>query len=185
MFTIWDGQDHYLVNRTGNNDVSSSNELRPPPQYSGNEISMEISSPILLFEAETLHVSRFKLASESIIPLDRRYSHIVPKHVVDTITPIGGKYSPLVSRVESSITGTVFAAPRSIEQDFRNDSFILVRLSRSSRNAVSSYPGDYWTSVNVLLIQWTGEYAERIVVGRINLDAWEEAAPTKQLVKLM
>ncbi len=69
----------------------------------------------------------------------------------------------------------------------------LVLLSQSGSNTpMDGYyePNiDEWDDyrecmLNVMLIRWRGEFAERITIGRMHKSAWNEASPKKKLIRL-
>lgn len=41
-----------------------------------------------------------------------------------------------------------------------------------------------WTMLNVMLIKWVGEHAERVAVGRIHEDAWAAGEPVRREIVL-
>ena len=41
-----------------------------------------------------------------------------------------------------------------------------------------------WCMFNVMLVEWEGEVAYRLGVGRVHLDAWAQAHPKLKVVKL-
>lgn len=44
---------------------------------------------------------------------------------------------------------------------------------------------DGYNFVNVLLIHWTGPYAERLAVGQIHINAWKALPSEKELIRLI
>ena len=44
-------------------------------------------------------------------------------------------------------------------------------------------PTEDW-SMNIMLVEWKGEYAERVAVGQIHADAWERSSPQRRFVRL-
>jgi hypothetical protein len=41
-----------------------------------------------------------------------------------------------------------------------------------------------WKVLNVMLIRWVGEYAERVAIARIHEDAWDQLGPVKKEIVL-
>lgn len=46
------------------------------------------------------------------------------------------------------------------------------------------FPMYTWCLLNVMLVDWEGDYAERIAVGQLHADAWQAATPTTELIQL-
>lgn len=46
------------------------------------------------------------------------------------------------------------------------------------------YPLTEDWSMNVMLVQWKGEYAKRVAIGQIHADAWERSNPRRKFVRL-
>ena len=44
-------------------------------------------------------------------------------------------------------------------------------------------PTEDW-SMNIMLVEWKGDYAERVAVGQIHADAWEISSPQRRFVRL-
>lgn len=77
--------------------------------------------------------------------------------------------------------------------DVKDELTELVLLSQSGSNTpVDGYyePNiDEWDDyrecmLNVMLIRWRGEFAERITIGRMHESAWNAASPKKKLIRL-
>jgi hypothetical protein len=50
---------------------------------------------------------------------------------------------------------------------------------------INIYVKENWCLLNVMLVEWFGEYAERIGVGVVHKEAWKQKTPTQKLVKFV
>jgi hypothetical protein len=191
-YSIMDGNSHYPVVRTArkepgvHGDKQFSDGLSSHPRGSLSKLQC----PVLLFEAETILANHFT-SFESRDNFSHLFLSLADEVSPSSLSKNQGrnrdyKLNILAWRFnETQVLGTVFLPPERLLLAFQNSSYSFVRVSRSSRDAVSSYPKDFFCSVNVLLIQRKGEYAERVAVGRVDMEAWKELSPVKQLVRLM
>lgn len=209
-YSIVDGNNHYPVVRTArkelgvHDDKQFSDGLSSHPRGSLSKLQC----PVLLFEAEMILANRFNLSRNTSTGSQHNFSQFILS-LADEVSLSSLSNSPRRHAIpdvshknrgrnrddklnilawtfnETKILGTVFLPPERLLLAFQNSSYSFVRVSRSSRDAVSSYPKDFFCSVNVLLIQRKGEYAERVAVGRVDMEAWKELSPVKQLVRLM
>jgi hypothetical protein len=192
-FAIMDGFSNYSVTRGPNEDFEVSTSKNPADNQLLSRVgkTLDLKCPLLLliFEAETVFANVFARSSSTHIESRNNCSQIVFRPVVDFKA---GKsvlkmedILRLLRAPEEKIVGTVFLSQNKLKEAFENGSHYFIRLSRSSREAASSYPKTVGCSVNVLLGQRRGDYMERVAVGRIDIEAWKGASPIKKVIKLM
>ena len=73
----------------------------------------------------------------------------------------------------------------------RNFDFMLLSSAKRARIEedplfdVTHYRKRQWYLLNVMLLKWEGEFAERVAVGVVHEDAWRAARPRPKFVKLI
>jgi hypothetical protein len=175
---------------------SLSNKLQDPTKPE----SLPQTPNLLLFTAETLPASQFKLFQTRL--------SLSPRHVNED-TP-DDRIRRILDPMEKACGILIYSGllPKDLDSPLATSIYQYILISKSADRPIvlmldDEFTGEddgvifnvfdpkYWTpdgrsaTFNVMLVKWTdGGYAERIAVGQVHEDAWNAAVPVTRRVIL-
>lgn len=142
-----------------------------------------------------LYFQAFIVTRSSFPPLDGRLSPFHRELKIPSFTRLKDG--------NSQRRGVLFesdSSPHMCEADHRHSEFVLLsRYYRESEKMFKCtmfsniynlicdrriFPFSPWCLLNIMLIEWKGDRAERLAIGLIHEDAWSNAVPTKKHIIL-
>jgi hypothetical protein len=120
----------------------------------------------------------FHLGIEISLKLDSK--HITAVQVMQGQQPCGLLFERVYSCDADCTALDVVLLSENETIKFRENSFDFW----SSLNIDSSvFPVEDWCTLNILLVRWNGDAAERVAVGVLHREAWMKAATERKVIK--